>query len=486
MAPALTPIAPDWRPRRHFTAPLGWINDPNGLVRVGETWHLQYQFEWPRRWGHATSRDLCRWRHEPVALEPDALGDCWSGCTLHDADNRAGLFPAGTGGLVSIYTAQDQAAGQRIALASSADGGRTWVKYGGNPVLRRGGRDCRDPKVFWDAPRARWAMVLTEGRHLSFFCSADLRAWRETGRFDPVLAPGEDGVECPDLFPLRVAGTARDRWILSYSYLSGANFPAAGHGFGVCAQRYLVGEFDGDTFHADGGPAAFRPLGHGPDEYAAIIWPRDTDPLGRTLLIGWQNHWGYAKQVPSGDWQGCLTLPRELTLHEEPVGKFHLRWTPARELWRELPERQEMESAAPMRAGEARDLGAVTCGVIDIRLKPASGAVVELELFARDAHRTVVGYDASQGRLWFDRRESGSPDFHHSFPLRRDVPVAVDDEGQLSLVIVVDRSTVEVFAQDGRVCLSGLTFPPPGAESAALRIVAGTADINQLAVRRWA
>ncbi|HNC23665.1 MAG TPA: glycoside hydrolase family 32 protein [Opitutaceae bacterium] len=482
--PPSAPFAgsPDWRPRLHFTTPRGWINDPNGLVRVGDAWHLQYQFEWPRRWGHAASRDLFHWEHLPVALEPDALGDCWSGGTVHDPDNRSGLFPSGMGGLVSVYTSQDQTAGQRLSLASSSDGGRTWTKYPGNPVLRRARRDCRDPKVFWDARRQRWAMVMTEGTHLTFFHSPNLRDWRETGRYEPILVPGADGVECPDLFPLGVAGSDREKWILSYSYLSAANFPAEGHGFGVCAQRYLVGEYDGERFEAEAGHREFLPLGHGPDEYAAIIWPRETDPFGRTLLIGWMNHWGYAKQIPTDGWQGCLTLPRELTLHEESAGHFRLRQAPARELW-QWPQAVSELGGGELKTGQIRTLGALTSGAIEITFKPEAGASVAIDLFAQGPHRTVVGYDAASGVLWFDRQESGSPAFHDRFPLRHDVPVALDRDGCLALLIIVDRSTVEVFAQGGKAYLSGQTFPPAGAEAASVRAVAGRVEVTELRVR---
>src|SRR6188472_1223877 len=73
-----------YRPRLHFTAPDDWINDPNGLFRAGPEWHLQFQYKWPRNWGHATSTDLLHWEHRPLTLAPDATGDIWSGCTVRD------------------------------------------------------------------------------------------------------------------------------------------------------------------------------------------------------------------------------------------------------------------------------------------------------------------------------------------------------------------------------------------------------------------
>ena len=475
--------SPDWRPRLHFSAPAGWLNDPNGLVRVDGQWHLQYQYEWPRCWGHATSRDLFHWEHLPVALRPDENGDCWSGGTVPDERNASGLVAGPAGGLVSVYTSQDPAAGQRISLASSADGGRTWRKFPGNPILRRPQRDCRDPKVLWDPERARWVMVLTEGRHLTFFISSNLRDWQETGRFTPRSEPGVDGFECPDLFQLPVENRpGAAKWVLTVSYLSGDNF-AEPHGFGTCAQRYYVGEFDGAAFTAETGVASLRPLGHGPDDYAAITWPRETDGARRTLLIGWMNHWGYAKQIPTRPWQGCLTLPRELTLCEVAPGDWRIRQWPARELWAQVPLTTEFPRGRLKKEDGLRALGHLSCGVIQATLRPEGDSVVEFEVFASDQHRTVVGYDAAGATLFFDRRNSGSPDFHPKFPGRVEARLPLDAKGRLEVVIVIDRSTVEVFGGRGEVYLSGLTLPDRTSVGTGIRAKAGATGLERLGLR---
>ena len=471
---------PDWRPRLHFTAPAGWLNDPNGLIREDGLWHLQYQYEWPRCWGHAASPDLFHWEHLPVALRPDENGDCWSGGTVHDALNTSGLFAGTAGGWVSVYTSQDPAAGQRISLAGSADGGRTWRTFPGNPILRRPQRDCRDPKVWRDAERARWVMVLTEGGHLTFFVSSNLRDWRETGRFWPRSEPGVDGFECPDLFQLPVEnrpGTVK--WVLSVSYLSGANF-AEPPGFGACAQRYYVGEFDGETFVADTGVETRLPLGHGPDEYAAIVWPRETGAARRTLMIGWMNHWGYAKQIPTQPWQGCLTLPRELRLREVAPGDWRMRQAPARELWAQLPARTEFSRSTLTKEDGVWLMGHLRSGALRASLRPGENSVVEFEVFASDRYRTVVGYDTARGTLCLDRRNSGSPEFHPNFPGRFEAKLPLDATGRLELIIVIDRSTVEIFGGEGEVYLSGLTFPGPEADGIGLRVTAGRIGLERI------
>lgn len=483
MSESLPAQGPDWRPSLHFTAPQGWINDPNGLVRVGATWHLHYQYEWPRCWGHATSRDLFHWEHLPVALKPDALGDCWSGCTVEDPQNTSGFFADGAGGLVSIYTSQDEKIGQRISLASSSDGGVTWQTAPFNPVVKRPQRGCRDPKVFWDEKRGRWVMVLTEDYYLTFFTSPNLRDWTETGRFTPHLGEGVDGFECPDIFQLPVENRPGEtKWILSTSYLSGKNFVEGGRGYGACAQRYFVGEFDGEKFTAENGVEELLPLGEGPDEYAAIVWPREKDGARRTLIIGWMNHWGYAKQIPTGSWQGNLTLPRELTLREVAKAQWRLFQKPVRELWSQSAGSRNFPGTRLAARDGVSALGKLSCGALKARLRLERDAEVKFGLFARESVATVVSYSARDQMLAFDRRNSGSPEFHPSFSLRKEVKLARGDSGLLELTIVVDRSTVEIFAGDGAVYLSGLTFPPLGADGVTIEVVSGAVEIEGLEV----
>ncbi len=479
----LNPAGPSWRPHFHLTAPEGWINDPNGLVRVGGVWHLHYQYQTPRCWGHATSADLFHWQHLPVALTPDENGECWSGCTVEDLQNSSGLFAAGTGGLVSIYTSRDELRGQRISLAFSADGGVTWRNCPHNPILRGPTDSFRDPKVFWHEGQRAWIMVLTESSHFTFFASANLRDWRETGRFTPQPAPDIDCYDCPDLFILPVEGLlGHTRWILTASYVNGTNFDGK-LGFGPCAQRYWIGDFDGAVFHAEAGVSPLLPLGAGPDDYAAIVWPRETDDARRTIMIGWMNHWGYAQQIPTQHWQGCLTLPRELRLRATAAGAWQLRQTPACEIWA-LPHTQTKLPPQTLTADDAPlALGRLRCGAIRMVLRPATDTIFTIEVFASEHANTCVTCDMARQVISFDRRESGSPDFHPSFLLRQEAPLALADGGTLDLTVIIDNSTVEVFAGDGAVYLSGLVFPDPAADKVRLLVTYGSTVIERLELR---
>lgn len=251
-----------FRPQFHYSPERGWMNDPNGLVLVDETYHFFYQYNpdapvWGNiSWGHATSRDLVHWQELPVAIRGTPEERIFSGSVVLDSANTSGLGTAEDPPLVALYTSWYEATSghQAQSVAYSTDDGSTWSRYAGNPVLTaeqvgRDPREFRDPKVFWDDRFDRWVMVVAYplDRQIGIFASRDLLAWEHLSDFGPAGATG--GVwECPDLFELPVEGDpARTRWVLSVSLNPGG--PNGGSG-----AQYFVGDFDGRTFTADAQP----------------------------------------------------------------------------------------------------------------------------------------------------------------------------------------------------------------------------------------
>ena len=146
----------DFRPKLHFTAPKNWLNDPNGLIRTGDTYHLFYQHNvkeprWgPMHWGHAVSRDLYHWEHRDVALYPDKLGMIFSGSAVLDEENVSGLGCGGRTPLLAFFT-YDDGKTEFQSMAFSLDEGQTFHKTGTPLIENRGIR----PPAGGDRSRGR-------------------------------------------------------------------------------------------------------------------------------------------------------------------------------------------------------------------------------------------------------------------------------------------------------------------------------------------
>ena len=244
-----------YRPQFHFSPAVNWTNDPNGLVYHDGEWHIFYQFNpfgdlWGHMsWGHAVSEDLFRWKHLPVAIPEEGDVMAFSGSAVVDHFNTTGFGLDGKAPIVAVYTSRTET-DQTQSIAYSLDRGRTWTRYGGNPVLDAEDPAFRDPKVFWHQPTRRWimAVVLADQRKVSLYGSPDLKIWTHLSDFGPQGAHPVRNWECPDLFELPVEGEPGEtKWILQVD--SGMGHPWLGSG---C--QYFVGDFDGVRFTNDNPP----------------------------------------------------------------------------------------------------------------------------------------------------------------------------------------------------------------------------------------
>lgn len=445
------------RPLLHFTPPANWMNDPNGMIYHKGTYHLFYQYypggtTWgPMHWGHATSRDLYRWQHQPVALYPDSLGYIFSGSAVLDAANTSGLGKNGQPPLVAIYTYHDTAgehAGrkdfQTQGIASSNDDGKTWVKYSGNPVLRNPGIvDFRDPKVMWYAPARKWIMTLAAKDRIAFYSSPNLKDWQKESDFGATLGAHGGVWECPDLFTLAHKG--KQVWVLVVNINPGA--PNGGSG-----TQYFVGDFDGNTFvPAD---TATRWLDYGPDEYAGVTW---SNTGGRRIFLGWMSNWAYAQQVPTQNWRSAMTIARDLYLFDAG-GKIYVGSRPS-------PELNQLEGKPMLLqnvdALKGLKLAPKTGGVaLPFRLDLNWNQLADMAItLGNDAgEEVVVGFDPQAHQFYIDRSRAGKTNFHKDFAARHFAPrFAAGSKGDLTLV--VDVASVELFADGGKTAMTAIFFP---------------------------
>lgn len=462
------------RPRFHYAPPTGWLNDPNGLVFHGGEYHLFFQHNpdadvWgAMHWGHAVSRDLVHWEDLPTALHPDELGWIYSGSAVVDHDDTAGL---GRDAMVAVFT-HASASGQAQSLASSCDHGRTWRAWSGNPVLLppAGEPDFRDPKVFrWEADgNGHWVMVLAAGRRVLLYTSPDLHHWELSDEVTPDLGSPACW-ETPDLFPLPVEGRDDVRWVLSLGVMAGA--PAGGTG--TC---YLVGDFDGRTFRPDPGEVSWAD--HGPDFYAAQSW--NGLPSNERIWIAWMANWLYADRVPSGGWRGMMTVARRLGLRATADG-FRLTQTPIVPLDTSREARLSLGDVVLPARRALFDGVRSRCFDLTLRIRVDRSTARRFELRTRVGvgEATSIAYDLTTASLSLDRSHAGAAAFHAEHPRSPAVKVG-PREGALTLRVLGDESSVEVFADDGTVALTALVYPEAGSDGLGLEATGGSLHVEKL------
>jgi fructan beta-fructosidase len=451
-----------YRPQFHYSPPCGWMNDPNGLVYYQGEYHLFYQFSplvsrGPMHWGHAVSADLVHWQTLPIALYPDDIGAIWSGSVVVDADNTSGLVPGG--GLVAIYSYENQSQG----IAYSADRGQTWTKYVGNPVIPSPAKDFRDPKVFWY--QDHWVMVIAAGPQAQIFTSLNLLDWEYHSSFSGGHVQGV--WEVPDLFPLEIDG--QTKWVLLVSVSTLA--PAGGGGI-----QYFIGDFDGQTFTNDT-PLSILWLDYGPDNYAGTTW--NGAPDGQRVYIGWMSSWQYAFSLPTPNWRGAATLPREFKLVQTPDGIRLTQSVPASfEQLRSLIGTWDgltVSGDLPLDAVHGRTLEIIA----DLETDDASPFGIDVQ--RGDPGRTRIVYNPARSQLLLSRTAATDTGTIADFTLAFGAPTPLDQQ-HLRLHIFVDESSVEIFAQDGLVALTGQTFANPADDGVALFTDKGSIVVSHLEI----
>ena len=417
-----------FRPAYHHSPVYGWMNDPNGLFYKDGVWHLYYQWnpygsQWENMtWGHSTSTDGLHWTPQPTAIEADALGAIFSGCCVVDKNNTAGF---GNGAIVAYYTSAG--ARQTQSMAYSLDGGQTFTKYAGNPVIVSDVPDFRDPHIFWNEEAGFWNMVLASGQEMSIYSSKDLKQWKHESNFGLTYGNHSGVWECPDLMKLPVDGTGEQKWMLICNINPGGPF-------GGSATQYFIGQFDGHQFVCEDQPEETKWMDYGKDHYATVTF--DNAPDGRRVAIAWMSNWQYANQVPTMQFRSTNSILRDLSLYQYE-GETYCAVRPAK----------EMDAARGKKIARPTD----RCEIVvtlkgDARITLSNGS----------KERVVLDYDADMASLDFDRRHSGQCSFSDAFPTVVTAPV----HGSLrTLRIFIDKSSIEVFDADGRLSMTNLVFP---------------------------
>lgn len=474
-----------YRPQYHFTPAQNWMNDPNGMVYYDGEYHLFYQYNpfgntWGHMsWGHAVSTDLVHWKHLPVALKEEHNVMIFTGSAVVDKNNTSGFGTKENPPMVAIYTgSHTDKALQDQRIAYSLDKGRSWTKYKGNPVIDEGLKDFRDPKVFWHQASRQWVMVvaLPTQHKVRFYGSPDLKHWKQLSEFGPAGATG--GVwECPGLFKLPVDGNPdQSQWVLQVDLNPGG--PNEGSG-----SQYFIGDFDGKQFTQDpSNKGETHWSDYGKDFYAVQSFSNIPKQDGRRIWIGWMNNWQYGTQIPTQPWRSAMTIPRSLTLKTFNDG-IHLVQQPIEELKKLRGKHHHFEGKAIDGNSELFTNTSIDSKFLEIeaQFKVNNTSTLGLKVAKGNRHETIVGYDVNNKNLYVDRTHSGDVSFSDQFPGLYKAPLEVEN-GQVTLHIFLDKSSVEVFGNGGRATLTDRIFPTPNSDGISLFAKGGSAGLISLDV----
>ena len=403
-----------FRPVYHHTPVYGWMNDPNGMFYKDGVWHLYYQWnpygsQWENmHWGHSTSKDLVHWQAEPMALEPDWLGSIFSGSCVTRGDE-----------VVAMYTTAGHHQTQSIAFSN--DGGRTFQKFSGNPVLTADVPDFRDPRPFWNEDIKAWNLILAVGQEMRIYSSSNLTDWKYESSFGSEYGNHGGVWECPDLFKID------NKWVLICNINPGGPF-------GGSATQYFVGQFDGHKFTCESMPKVTKWMDYGKDHYATVSFYNA--PENRHVVLAWMSNWQYANQVPTKQYRSGNSIPRDLGLFNYGE-ETYVSVVPSKEML-------AMRGSKVSKPTEACEI------VVDVKNQ------AEIVLSNSKDEQVVMVYDGQRQSFSMDRTKSGDVSFSEAFACTSIAPTY----GHIKqLRLFIDRCSIEAFDAEGKMAMTNLVFP---------------------------
>ncbi len=490
-----------YRPVYHHTPLYGWMNDPNGMVYKDGEYHLYFQYnpygsKWGNmHWGHSVSTDLIHWNHLKPAIARDTLGHIFSGSTVVDKNNTAGY---GDNALIALYTSASDEHGQIQCMAYSTDDGRTYTKYEKNPVLLPfdGLKDFRDPKVFWYEPDKKWVMIVSADKEMRFYASQNLKDWEYMSAFGKGYGAQPNQFECPDFIQLPVDGNKNKmKWVMLVNINPGCMF-------GGSATEYFVGDFDGKEFTCDTKLEVVKWLDYGKDHYAAVCISNTGE---RIISIPWMSNWQYANVTPIRQYRGANGLPRELSLYTKD-GQIYV----AADVVKEVEAlRKDTRSFDPITVKDEYKIDEIvpqTDGAYELEMDitPNTSGVAGFDLMNAKGEVAKIYLDMKSGKLVMDRTASGlvafgeksephaketddhrktmSVNYQNDFALGTWAPLSLCEGKTYHLNVFVDKCSVEIFVDGGRIAMTNLVFPTEPYNMLRFYTESGEAQVSNLKI----
>ena len=415
------------RPQVHFTTKNGWINDPNGMIYIDGVYHLFYQHnpadsDWENmQWGHAVSNDMIHWKEEKVVLFPDNRGTMFSGSAILDKDNLLGKNTDTNVAALLFYTTTDPFC-QNVSY--STDNFKTVEHLAANPVVPNIVGSNRDPKVMYCEELGCYIMALyLEDDVYCILKSDNLTDWEELQR---ISIKGDN--ECPDIFPLSCENESR-KWVLMGAH-----------------DKYIVGEFRDGKFVPLQDALT---LTYGCSSYAGQSF--NNLPGDRVVRIVW-NRWN----IPAHTFNGQMGIPGELAL-QKIDGTYYLKCNPINEIESIYDETSTFENVPISKDCEfSKELKFVP-HLIKLKGDISTSNLVSVRIFGRE-----LKLYARDNKMWLGNDSA---------------PIWING-GELDLTILVDRCSIEIFSDGGKVCVSSLAKHTVADQNLPFISISSNDDVN--------
>lgn len=444
-------IRKEERPGFHLSAPIGWINDPNGFSSYNNEYHLFYQYYpydtiWgAMHWGHSKTSDFIKWEQLPVALAPDSDYDmegCFSGSAIEDNGKHIIMY-------TGVLDKEDENGNSilRQTQCIAIGDGLNYEKLDCNPVithdmLPEGSivEDFRDPKI-WKDGEEFYTVVASRSKdgsgQILMYKSKDLREWE----YVTILDKSENKIgrmwECPDFFKLG------EKYILVISPQEVKAKKMSFHNGNNTA--YLIGEYnrESNSFNREN----HKVIDYGLDFYA----PQTMETKdGRRIMIGWMHSWENRIVPANFKWCGMMTIPRELTIKDgcliqKPIKEIENYYKNTVE-YIDLPIEEEVE------------LEGVNGRMLDITIDidASKSDLFQMKIAKNEDYETLVSYNPKLNTVTFDRSYSG---IYGDIIHKRDMDVRKNG-GKIKLRLIVDKYSVEIFANDGEQVMTSTFYTP--------------------------
>ena len=432
----------------HHMPEVGWMNDPNGFSVYQGEYHLFYQYfpydvKWgPMHWGHVKSRDLIKWEYLPVAMAPDQpyeTGGCFSGSAL-EMDGKHVLMYTGH----TNPNPEDESWVRQVQCLAIGDG-VNYQKYAHNPVIKTKEMpehssltDFRDPKV-WKKDETYYCVIGSKSDENSarvlLYKSKNFIDWTYVGLVGESNHEFGYMWECPDFFHL----DGEDVLIMSPQGVPVEEFRHKNTNTTV----YCLGDLNYETAHFE--CRVMEEIDYGLDFYA----PQTTESLdGRRIMIAWMQSWHQNMPTDRYGWVTSMTIPRELTIKGDVLYQWPVREIEKYRIGHIAYETVTFKGHKTLAGIEGRHLD------MEMMIDLKDAQRFEMKVMKGQGQETNIIYESDRGVLSFDRRQSGSEIKGLNY---REMPVPLID-GKLSLRVLIDTYSVELFAQKGAHVMTSTVY----------------------------